>query len=69
MAVTRQAEQRGYSKAQEVPTWKLSSLSSPLSSSLLGLNLAAIRWGADSRPGMVDDHQRLSQPELPKRST
>ena len=27
---------------------------------LLGLDLAAIRWGADSRPGMVDDHRRLA---------
>ena len=26
--------------------------------SLLGLNLAATGWGVDSRPGMVDDHQR-----------
>lgn len=26
--------------------------------SLIGLNLAATQWGADSRPGMVDDHQR-----------
>ena len=25
---------------------------------LIGLNLAATGWGADSRPGMVDDHQR-----------
>jgi hypothetical protein len=25
---------------------------------LIGLDLAAVRWGADSRPGMVDDHQR-----------
>jgi hypothetical protein len=28
--------------------------------SLLGLNFAAMRWGTDSRPGMVDDHQRLT---------
>jgi len=28
--------------------------------SLLGLNLAVLRWGADSRPGMVDDHRRLT---------
>lgn len=26
--------------------------------SLIGLDLAAVRWGTDSRPGMVDDHQR-----------
>lgn len=25
---------------------------------LVGLDLAAVRWGTDSRPGMVDDHQR-----------
>lgn len=25
---------------------------------LIGLDLAAIGWGADSRPGMADDHQR-----------
>ena len=25
---------------------------------LIGLDLEAVRWGADSRPGMVDDHQR-----------
>lgn len=25
---------------------------------LIGLNLAATEWGVDSRPGMVDDHQR-----------
>jgi hypothetical protein len=25
---------------------------------LVGLDLAAIQWGADSRPGMVDDHRR-----------
>ena len=25
---------------------------------LIGLDLAAVLWGADSRPGMVDDHQR-----------
>ena len=25
---------------------------------LIGLNLAAAEWGSDSRPGMVDDHQR-----------
>jgi hypothetical protein len=25
---------------------------------LIGLDLAATGWGADSRPGMVDDHQR-----------
>ncbi len=25
---------------------------------LVGFDVAAIRWGADSRPGMVDDHQR-----------
>jgi hypothetical protein len=25
---------------------------------VIGFDLAAIRWGADSRPGMVDDHQR-----------
>jgi hypothetical protein len=25
---------------------------------LIGLNLAATEWGADSRPGMADDHQR-----------
>lgn len=25
---------------------------------LVGLDLAAMRWGSDSRPGMVDDHQR-----------
>lgn len=25
---------------------------------LIGLNLAATEWGADSRPGMTDDHQR-----------
>ena len=28
--------------------------------SLLGLNFAALRWGVDSRPGMVDDHRRLT---------
>jgi nitrogen fixation-related uncharacterized protein len=25
---------------------------------LIGLALAAVEWGVDSRPGMVDDHQR-----------
>ena len=25
---------------------------------LIGLTLAATEWGVDSRPGMVDDHQR-----------
>lgn len=25
---------------------------------LIGFDFAAIRWGADSRPGMMDDHQR-----------
>jgi hypothetical protein len=25
---------------------------------LIGLNLAATEWGADSRPGIGDDHQR-----------
>jgi hypothetical protein len=25
---------------------------------LVGFDLAAVQWGADSRPGMVDDHQR-----------
>ncbi len=25
---------------------------------IIGLDLAAAGWGADSRPGMVDDHQR-----------
>ena len=25
---------------------------------LIGLDLAAIQWGADSRPGMTDDHSR-----------
>jgi hypothetical protein len=25
---------------------------------LIGLDLAAVRWGVDSRPGVVDDHQR-----------
>jgi hypothetical protein len=25
---------------------------------LIGLNFAATEWGVDSRPGMVDDHQR-----------
>ena len=25
---------------------------------LLGFDLAALRWGADSRPGMADDHAR-----------
>ncbi len=25
---------------------------------LVGIDLAAAGWGADSRPGMVDDHQR-----------
>jgi hypothetical protein len=25
---------------------------------LLGLDIAAMRWGADSRPGMADDHTR-----------
>jgi hypothetical protein len=25
---------------------------------LIGLDVAAMRWGTDSRPGMVDDHQR-----------
>jgi len=25
---------------------------------LIGLDLAATVWGADSRPGMVDDHRR-----------
>ncbi|HEV8546573.1 MAG TPA: hypothetical protein VGQ64_09785 [Candidatus Limnocylindrales bacterium] len=25
---------------------------------LLGLDLAAISWGADSRPGLADDHRR-----------
>jgi hypothetical protein len=24
----------------------------------LGLDIAAIGWGADSRPGMADDHRR-----------
>ena len=26
--------------------------------SSIGLGLAAVEWGADSRPGMADDHQR-----------
>ena len=25
---------------------------------LVGLDLAATGWGIDTRPGMVDDHQR-----------
>jgi hypothetical protein len=25
---------------------------------LIGLDLAATQWGADSRPGMTDDHSR-----------
>jgi hypothetical protein len=25
---------------------------------IIGLDVAAAGWGADSRPGMVDDHQR-----------
>ena len=25
---------------------------------LIGVNLAAAEWGADSRPGMADDDQR-----------
>jgi hypothetical protein len=25
---------------------------------LVGLDLAAARWGTDSRPGMADDHRR-----------
>jgi hypothetical protein len=25
---------------------------------LIGLDFAAAGWGVDSRPGMVDDHQR-----------
>jgi hypothetical protein len=25
---------------------------------LIGLDLAATQWGADSRPGMSDDHSR-----------
>jgi hypothetical protein len=25
---------------------------------LLGLDVAAMTWGADSRPGMADDHTR-----------
>jgi hypothetical protein len=25
---------------------------------VVGVDLAAVVWGADSRPGMVDDHQR-----------
>ena len=25
---------------------------------LVGFDLAAMRWGADSRPGMPDDHAR-----------
>jgi hypothetical protein len=25
---------------------------------LIGLDIAATQWGADSRPGMVDDHCR-----------
>jgi hypothetical protein len=25
---------------------------------IIGLDLAAIHWGADSRPGMTDDHRR-----------
>jgi hypothetical protein len=25
---------------------------------LIGLDIAATQWGADSRPGMLDDHQR-----------
>jgi nitrogen fixation-related uncharacterized protein len=25
---------------------------------LIGIDLAATRWGTDSRPGMVDDHRR-----------
>lgn len=25
---------------------------------LVGLDLAAVGWGVDSRPGMVDDHRR-----------
>jgi hypothetical protein len=26
--------------------------------SVIGLDFAAVQWGADSRPGMTDDHQR-----------
>jgi hypothetical protein len=25
---------------------------------LIGLDIAAVQWGADSRPGMIDDHRR-----------
>ena len=25
---------------------------------LIGLDIAASKWGTDSRPGMLDDHQR-----------
>jgi hypothetical protein len=25
---------------------------------LIGLDLAAVQWGTDSRPGMTDDHRR-----------
>ena len=25
---------------------------------LIGIDIAAAKWGTDSRPGMVDDHQR-----------
>lgn len=25
---------------------------------LVGLDVAAVTWGADSRPGMADDHAR-----------
>jgi hypothetical protein len=25
---------------------------------LIGLDIAAVLWGADSRPGMTDDHAR-----------
>jgi hypothetical protein len=25
---------------------------------LIGIDLAAVAWGADSRPGMLDDHTR-----------
>jgi nitrogen fixation-related uncharacterized protein len=25
---------------------------------VVGIDLAAVAWGVDSRPGMVDDHQR-----------
>ena len=44
--------------AQEVPEMEaLVALVAALVA-LIGLDLAATLWGADSRPGMVDDHRR-----------